>query len=98
MNRAYLIRPAARTDIDAAYDWYEEIQVGRGDEFLVELYERIQDIREMPERFALVRKTVRAAMLPKSKFVVYYRIADDVILIGAVLHARTHPNKWKRRK
>ncbi len=98
MNRTYLIRPAARTDIDAAYDWYEELRVGRGDEFLVELYERIQDIREMPERFGLVRKTVRAAMLPKSKFIVYYRVEDDVILIRAVLHARAHPNKWNRRK
>lgn len=98
MSRTYLILPKARADIDDAYDWYESQRVSRGDEFLLELYDRINDVCISPASSGYVRKGLRAAMLPKSQFIIYYRVHPFLIEITAVLHSRAHPNKWRRRK
>lgn len=93
----YLIRPAARADIDRAYDWYEQQGTGRGDEFLLELSERIRDIRSSPQSFGRVRGKVHAARMKRSRFIIYFRIKPSGIEIIAVQHARANPSKWKRR-
>lgn len=97
MSLPFIIRPLARTDIDAAYDWYEAQQLGRGDEFLVELYERIHDVCETPELYGRVLRKTRAARLHRSKYIIYYRIEMNRVIVSAVQHARVHPDRWKRR-
>jgi plasmid stabilization system protein ParE len=89
----YLIQPEARADIDDGRDWYESQQPGRGDEFLVEVAERIREIREQPYVSCLISRRVRAVNLKRSKFIIYFMIVNDVVKILAVQHARANPAK-----
>src|SRR5438046_8136739 len=98
MTLDYLIRPTAREDIDAAYDWYEAQAPGRGDAFLTELRERIEVICQTPELYGQVSGGLRAAPLPHSRYIIYYRIEPGRVSIFAVQHASADPRKWQRRK
>jgi plasmid stabilization system protein ParE len=97
MSLDYLISPEARDDIDDAHDWYEAQTTGRGDEFLAELAEMITQLRTTPELYGRVRGEVRAAPLPTSQFIVYYRVEPDRVRVIAVQHATANPRKWRRR-
>ena len=98
MSLAYVLTPDAQDDIKAGYDWYELQQAGRGDEFLTELQTRLGEITQTPALFGLVSRKVRAAPLPHSRYIVYYRIETNQIVVTAVLHARANPRTWQRRK
>ena len=98
MSLTFAITPDAQADIQDAHSWYEARRIGRGDEFVVELYDRINEVCSTPKQFGRVQRKVRAAMLPTSQFIIYYRIESFGIVITAVQHARAHPSKWKRRK
>jgi plasmid stabilization system protein ParE len=98
MSLSYLIKPAARIDIDAAYDWYEVQQAGRGGAFLNELYAKLSEVRQTPLLFGLVSRKVRAAQLPHSQYVLYYEVEPNQVVVTAVLHTRANPRTWQRRK
>ncbi len=98
MSLDYLISPEARDDIDDAHAWYETQTTGRGDAFLIELTEMITQLRATPEMCGFVRGVTRAAQLPNSQYIVYYRIEPDRIKVTAVQHAAADPKRWQRRK
>jgi plasmid stabilization system protein ParE len=97
MSLDYLILPDARDDIDDAYAWYETQTVGRGDQFLTELHDMIAALRATPEQYGFVSDPLRAALLPLSKYIVYYTIEPDRIEIVGVIHANADPQKWRNR-
>ena len=96
MSLDYLIRPSARADIDAAFTWYEAQSSGRGDEFLAEPRRFVDDLRQTPELYGRVFGEVRAAPLPSSNYVVYYRIEPNRISVLAVQHKNANPRKQRR--
>jgi hypothetical protein len=51
-----------------------------------------------PELFGRVRGRIRAASLPVSQFVIYYRIEQSGVVVIAVQHARANPGRLKRRR
>jgi len=98
MSLAFALTPDAEADVRDAHAWYERQRTGRGDEFVAELRDRIADICAAPGSFGRVRGQVRAARLPRSQFVIYYRVEQSGVVIIAVQHARAHPSRWKRRR
>lgn len=89
----YLIRPWARDDIDDGRAWYESQEVGRGDEFILEVAERVREIRKQPYVSCLVSSRVRAVILKRSKHIIYFTIEKDVVKILRVQHASANPSK-----
>jgi hypothetical protein len=56
-----IIRPAAAAEIDEAYLWYESRRSGLGEEFLADVNQTLDRVREMPELYAVVKRdTCRA--------------------------------------
>lgn len=98
MSPSFALTPDAEADVQNAKAWYEQQRAGRGDEFVVELHERISDICLAPYSFGRVRGKIHAARMRRSQFVVYFRIEPIGIVVIAVQHTRAHPNKWKRRR
>ena len=77
---------------------YESQREGRGEEFLEELRARMLEVQAAPELHGKVRTRVRAAKLRKSKFLIYFRIEDDLVTVIAVQHSRANPKRWQRRE
>jgi hypothetical protein len=49
--------------IETAYRWYEKERAGLGSEFLEAIDKMVKGIAENPERFPVVRKDIRRAVL-----------------------------------
>src|SRR2546423_891309 len=98
MSLPVVITPDARDDIDAAHAWYEAQQLGRGDDFLTELRAHLVEIGQFPLLHGRVSRQTRAAPLPTSRYVVYYRVEPNEVVVTAVQHARANPRTWQRRK
>lgn len=98
MSLAFALTPDAEADVQDAHAWYERQRAGRGDEFVVELGDRIAAVCAAPESFGRVTGNVRAARLPRSQFVIYYRVEQSGVVILAVQHVRANPGRWKRRR
>ena len=89
--------PEARDDIDAAYSAYELRQDGLGERFLAALKRTLGVITENPLLYGRVLEAVRAAVLRRFPYVVYYRDVPDEVLILAVRHGSDNPMIWQGR-
>jgi plasmid stabilization system protein ParE len=91
------VRPAAQHDLDEAARWYESHRAGLGDEFLDEFLATTSRIGEAPLAYPEIGRAARRAMLRRFPFGVFYRIADDSVVVVAVMHSSRHPRRWMRR-
>lgn len=82
----YLITPLARLHIDDAWNWYENQEPGRGDEFIEEFHHRLLAIREYPDICCPVSDRSRVAMMHRSKYKIYFRVEDVGIVVIGVRH------------
>ena len=98
MSTPVVVTPDARDDIDDARSWYEAQQLGRGDTFFDELRDHIIVISQNPQQYGLVNRVTRAAPLPNSKFIIYYRVEANQVVVTAVQHASADPRRWQRRR
>src|SRR5438067_1696546 len=97
MNARVIYLPDARTDVDGAYEYYEQRQLGLGERFLEQLQIRVDTISQHPEQYAILRDEVRAAPLRRYPYVVYYRFEAGTVFILAVLHGHRNPQAWMNR-
>jgi toxin ParE1/3/4 len=97
MNHSFVVRPDAELDMAAARDWYDGQRDGLGTEFLVELDVVFDRIKSFPESAAVEYRQVRQVPLARFPYVVYYRLAADVIEVVAVLHGSRSPSVWRSR-
>jgi plasmid stabilization system protein ParE len=91
-------RPAAAAEIETAYRWYEKERVGLGTAFLETVDKIVKEIAENPERFPVVRKDVRRAVLPRFPYSIFYRIVSAHIVVIACFHGKRNPKAWRSRR
>lgn len=92
-----IFRPAAAADVEEAYGWYEAQQAGVGEEFLAAIRVAIESMMANPERFPVVHRQTRRALLRRFPYGLYYRFIDDQIVVLACMHARRDPRRWQSR-
>ncbi len=95
----YRLVAELRVDLDvaAAFDWYENEQVGLGQEFLVELRATYDRVADGPLKYEHLRSGIRRALVRRFPYAVYFVIEHDVIIVLAVLHVNRDPAEWQRR-
>ena len=77
MSRRASFRRAARDDVRAARDWYEEQHPGLGAAFVQRLEACIAKIERNPEIAPVVDEETRRAQLRRFPYVVYYELLDN---------------------
>jgi len=98
VTRHVTVRPEAAADIEDAYHWYERARTGLGEESLAAVREGLDRAVEQPERFPLVHRDVRRALLRKFPYSLLYRVEPAEILPVAVFHAKRDPRVWRARQ
>ncbi len=63
MTARLVVRAAAEADITGAALWYEQRSPGLGTEFLRAVEVTLAEIARMPERYPLVHREARCALL-----------------------------------
>jgi hypothetical protein len=86
-----------RDEINNAHDWYEQRRLGLGSEFLDEVERVLTDITANPARYGFVGADVRAGLLTRFPYAVYYPVLADRIRVLAVYHGSRDPSGWQSR-
>jgi plasmid stabilization system protein ParE len=70
--------------------WYESRRTGLGQKF------GQARIATSPLAFPRVHGETRRSVLSRFPYAVYFRVADEAIVVLAI-HGRQHPSRWQRR-
>jgi toxin ParE1/3/4 len=99
MKYQVIILSDAEQDIDNAYIWYEQKQIGLGDSFYNSVNNSVNFISNNPVSFREIHKDVRRFVIRKFPFGVYYRlnIEKKEIQIIAVIHFKRSSKILRKR-
>jgi toxin ParE1/3/4 len=92
-----ILAEEARRDALEAFRYYEERQTGLGARFRDHLDVAISRIQRSPERYPLVYRNLRRTLVDRFPYLVFYQMAEDSLLVVAVMHARQNPKTWMSR-
>ena len=81
--------------LEAAAQWYEEQQVGLGEDFIYEFETLLKYIDQIPFAFPRAFGKYRQVMLKRFPFIILYKIESKTIEISNLIHAKQHPRKRK---
>ena len=80
-------------DLDRIYEGVAEdsgeAEIAR--RLIARILDACDSLASFPERFAIYAHAPRWRMMPIGNYLVFYRLADDSILIGHVRHAAREP-------
>jgi len=85
------VRPEARADIFTAAQWYEDREPGLGMAFIAEVDRAFQRIELGPERYTLIHRQLRRALVRRFPYAIYFGLETTDTVIFAVLHQRRDP-------
>lgn len=97
MRFPVVLRQAAKSEFDEAYDWYEQKKPGLGDEFAACIREVLERITVMPLIHGIVHRDIRKAVVKQFPYCVYYRARKDAVVVVSVFHTRRNPRTWQKR-
>jgi plasmid stabilization system protein ParE len=97
MSARIVVRHLAKRDILTVSKSYEGHREGLGVSFLDMLNALLEHLRQYPESDAPVFQEVRAAMIDRFPYVVYYTYAKHVVRVIAVIHGSRDSEAWRSR-
>jgi len=97
MSSPIVFGRAARTEFDAAADWYEQRRAGLGAAFVAAIQEALDRIAAQPDFYPIALEDVREAMVSGFPYCIYYREEPGQVLILAVFHSARDPTIWQGR-
>jgi plasmid stabilization system protein ParE len=97
MTFRLVLRPEVEAEVTAAYLWYKRRSPSAGTAFLRSLDDRIESVRTDPERYRLIYRTARRALLSRFPYALYFGIEDSDVVVVACCHTRRRPRYWQSR-
>lgn len=91
------LRRAARHEYLTAGDWYEQQRPGLGLLFSEAIQEVFDRIAIQPQRYRLVLRDIRKAVVPAFPYCVYFRLRDNEVVVLSVFHTSRDPSIWQTR-
>ena len=88
---------SADADIQAAYEFYEAVQPGRGEVFIRHLDAAFGQLRTFPEIAPVFHKSHRRMLVHGFPFGIFYSLEGDRIIVSGVLDLRQDPGIIRRR-
>lgn len=89
---------AAHAELIDAQHWYENEAKGLGRRFRASIDAAIERISASPERFPVIYKNVRRALLRSFPYVLMFVIeGDGALTVIACFHGSRDPINWQKR-
>ena len=92
------LTPEADFDAQHAIQWYDERDHELGDDFLQKVNECITSVEKNPEKYPIVHRKIRRALIKRFPYEILFEIENDEIIIYAIYHCARDPEVWKRRR
>ena len=90
--------PEAEAEFYEAIDYYEQVEVGLGYDFAIEVYSTIENILTFPDAWTIMENNIRRCLTNRFPFGIVFHHQNDEILILAVMHLNKRPGYWKDRR
>lgn len=74
-------------DLHEAHAWYEEQQIGLGDELAADIAEAFERIQRSPEAFPIYYRGLRRMLTLRFPYKVFYAVEGELVIIMRMLHA-----------
>ena len=97
MSFTLIVKPIAEKDIQRAFDWYEEKQLGLGEAFLDQIDMVFDQISSRPKAFQKRYKEVRINFTKQFPYGVHYIIEQKKVIVLAVFGESQSPDLWNKR-
>ena len=99
MNYSFVIRPAVKTDISEAVEYYKNISPDLARQFILRIREAKDYVARSPLGFQLKYNQVRTLLLKQFPYHIHFIIDDSKmqIIILAVIHAYRNPIDYSKR-
>ncbi len=95
----FAFHPEAEIEFNEAIDYYEEIELGLGYDFAIEVFGTIQRCIFFPKAWAVIEGDIRRSLVKRFPYgILYSEENDNEIYIIAVMHLHRFPDYWKDRK
>jgi len=91
------IRKEAESDINNAFDYYENKRIGLGHDFLLCVEEALSKIERNPLHYKNIYKELRRIAVYRFPYPIFYLVQSQSIIVTAVFHARQDPQLWNDR-
>lgn len=97
---SFRFHPEAYDEFLSAASWYEDQEVGLGDDFISEIYRAVAAIVSDPLRFPMIDGPDRIFRVKRFPYSIFYRYdpLTSSVLISTVFHQSRHPGIWKSRR
>jgi toxin ParE1/3/4 len=89
-----LIESRAAQEIEAAFAWYEDKNMGLGSIFLKTIAAATERLERNVDQVKLEHTIYRRIHLTKFPYALHYTIQGPQVLVLACLHARQDPALW----
>ena len=93
-----IFKPLAEIDIAEAAIWYNFQREGLGEEFLLALEAKFNELQRNPYQFSIIYKNVRRAFPSRFPYGIFFITEENNIYILAIIHTSRNPKIWKKRK
>lgn len=94
MTLPFDFHPQAEAELEQAVEYLEEEQTGAGQGLLQIVESALDHVSAYPESCPVARGTVRAKVVSRYRYTIYYRPKADHIRILAVAHQSRAPYYW----
>lgn len=100
MRYPVVLTPGANDDFLESLNWYGEQQPRLEARFYAAISDTIERIAENPRLFQVRKKSVRAAVVEKFPFLVFYKVETQRkrVVVLAILHQSRNPRIWMKRE
>jgi plasmid stabilization system protein ParE len=90
-----VLAPAAESDIEEAFHWYEERDAAAADAFRTETFEAIDQLAVDPMRWRADASGNRRRLLKRFPYSIWFEVQADVVTVLAIAHHRRLPGYWR---
>jgi len=88
---------AAKEELLSARDYYDDLVLGLGKSFILEIEKTINIINRSPLAYPVTKQNIRKAVIMKFPYSILYIIEGDKIYLLAIMHQKRKPLYWKNR-
>ena len=89
--------PDADAEFFESIEYYEQCEIGLGQDFSIEVYSAVQIILNHPIAWPIIEDDVRRCLINRFPFGILYSIEENEIFILAVMNQHRNPDYWKYR-
>ncbi len=93
MSHTALLLAKAKKELSDAFLWYEDRQNGLGERFANEVFTKLSEIENNPDRYPIKVKNLREVRMAAFPYLLIYRMNKSTkqVIVVSIFHVKRNP-------